>query len=396
MSYIKGIYPVLFLLLMSACSRQSGTENILSYVDPDIGGVGLLLQPTRPTVQLPNQMIRMYPVREDYLDDQIRYFPLTLISHRNGELFGIMPFTGELNDKAPVSAWDNQLEVATPYYYSTWLEDYDITVDFAPGAMSGYFRIQYNDGDKKLFLAKLHDGIWQMTENKTLTAEERFQGMKARVHCELGEEGSLESKTIAGRDRQFVVFRGNSPGVIEFRYAVSFISAEQARQNLAEEMPQCSFEKTKETAEAKWESALGKIEVEGGTDDQKRTFYTALYRCYERMINITEGGKYYSNYDGKVHESARPFYVDDWIWDTFLALHPLRTILDPETESDMIQSYITMYEQSGWLPAFPILWGDNPCMNGFHSTIMILSFLLMVLHSAYPILIPMRSKVFQY
>ncbi|MFH0841537.1 MAG: GH92 family glycosyl hydrolase [Bacteroidota bacterium] len=372
MSYKKGIYPVLFLLLISACSRQSGKENVLSYVDPDIGGVGLLLQPTRPTVQLPNQMIRMYPVREDYVDDQIRYFPLTLISHRNGELFGIMPFTGELSDKEAVSAWDNQLEIATPYYYSTWLEDYDITVEFAPGARSGYFRIKYNDGDKKIFLARLHDGLWQMTDNKTITAEERFRGMKAWVHCELEDEGSLESKTIVGRDRQFVVFNGNSPGVIEFRYAVSFISTEQARQNLKEEMHHLSFDEAKKNAEAKWQTVLGKIEVEGGTDDQKRTFYTALYRCYERMVNIREGGKYYSSYDGKVHETNRLFYIDDWIWDTYLALHPLRTILDPEMESDMIQSYVTIYEQSGWLPTFPVLWGDNPCMNGFHSTIMIL------------------------
>jgi predicted alpha-1,2-mannosidase len=90
------------------------------------------------------------------------------------------------------------------------------------------------------------------------------------------------------------------------------------------------------------------------------------------MVDITEDGQYYSNYDGKVHKSDRSFYVDDWIWDTYLAHHPLRAILNPEMEADMIQSYVLMYEQSGWLPTFPVLWGDNPCMNGFHSTITIL------------------------
>jgi predicted alpha-1,2-mannosidase len=63
--------------------------------------------------------------------------------------------------------------------------------------------------------------------------------------------------------------------------------------------------------------------------------------------------------------------VDDWVWDTYLALHPLRLILQPDMEADMIASYAAMYEQSGWLPTFPVIWGDNPCMNGFHSTIMI-------------------------
>ncbi len=90
------------------------------------------------------------------------------------------------------------------------------------------------------------------------------------------------------------------------------------------------------------------------------------------MINISEDGKYCSNYDGAVHESRRNFYVDDWAWDTYHALHLLRAILDPAMESDMIQSYVEMYKQSGWLPTFPVLFGDTPCMNGFHSTIMIL------------------------
>jgi predicted alpha-1,2-mannosidase len=369
----KRIYPVLLLLLVSGCQEQPGSNSVLSYVDPQIGGVGLLLQPTRPTVHLPNQMIRVYPVRKDYLDDQIRYFPLTIISHRLGELFGIMPFTGNFSGEAPVSAWDKQLEISTPFYLSTWLESYDITVEFAPGKKTGYFRFTFPEmADKKLFLVGLRDGEWQMTDNKTITAEESFEGMKAFVFGEFSEEGSLDIPSISGYGRQNINFLQSSENVIEFRYAVSFISEEQARQNLVSEIPRWSFEKVKNDAKKSWDSVLNRIKVDGGTLARKRTFYTALYRCYERMINITEGGKYYSNYDKKVHETDRNFYVDDWIWDTYLALHPLRTILNPNMESDMIQSYITMYMQSGWLPTFPVLWGDNPCMNGFHSTIMIL------------------------
>ena len=90
------------------------------------------------------------------------------------------------------------------------------------------------------------------------------------------------------------------------------------------------------------------------------------------MINITEGDQFYSNYDSAVHVNEGNFYVDDWIWDTFLALHPLRAILNPELENEMVKSYLKMYEQSGWLPQFPQLYGDAPPMNGFHSTIFIL------------------------
>lgn len=358
-----------FLLIY--CS-DPGEKN-LKYIDPDIGGVGLLLQPTRPTVQVPNQMVRMYPVRKDYLDDQIRFFPLSLISHRNGEIFGIMPFTG--NSDRTLSAWDQQLETTTPYYYSTWLEDFDILVEFTPGSKTGYFRVTYPaGGEKKLSLKIIQRGSWEMTSPTSLSAVEEFHGMKAYVHAEMNQEGKFNFLDEENQSRRegIISFPQNGGLTLEFRYGVSFISPEQAKENLRNEIPDWSFREVKEAAESGWKKIAGQIEVEGGTDSRKRTFYTALYRCYERMTDVTEGEKYYSNYDGKVHDADRKFYVDDWIWDTYLAHHPLRAILNPGVEADMVSSYIRMYEQSGWLPTFPILWGDNPCMNGFHSTVMIL------------------------
>ncbi|MCJ7448674.1 MAG: GH92 family glycosyl hydrolase [Bacteroidales bacterium] len=369
----RKICYILVILSFTGCNNRQVSSGGLEYVDPDIGGVGLLLQPTRPTVQLPNQMIRVYPVRKDYLDDQIRYFPLTIISHRLGELFGIMPFTGALSQEPPVSTWDNQLEISTPYFLSTWLEAYNITVEFTPGEKTGYFRFTFpGKSVKNLFLTNLRSGTWYMHDRRTISAEDSFSGMKAFIFGAFNNDGSYRDTIITGRKRQFITFHESSGNVVEFKYAVSFISVEQAKKNLGKEIPQWGFDRLKGDAKEAWEKVMNQIRVEGGSDAQKRTFYTALYRCYERMINITEEGRYYSNYDRQVHEADRDFYVDDWIWDTYLALHPLRNILNPAIEADMIQSYVTMYEQSGWLPTFPVLWGDNPCMNGFHSTVMIL------------------------
>lgn len=376
---IKQTARKLFLFLLLAVSvlltscKDESSSSVMSYVDPDIGGVGLLLQPTRPVVQLPNQMIRVYPSRKDYLDDQIRSFPLTLISHRNGELFGILPFTGKMITETPVSAWDNQLESTTPYYLKTWLEDYNITVEFTPGRMTGYFRFTYPEGSvKNLYLTGIRRGAWTTTGDNAISAVDSISGMSAFMTGEFTHSFLLHDTIINSRKKQYLVFQNNNRNIVEFRYSVSFISTEQAHRNIETEIPGWTFDEVKGKAEREWTKALGRISVKGGTDAQKRTFYTALYRCYERMVNITEDGKYYSNYDGKIHDAQRPFYIDDWIWDTYLALHPLRTILEPEKEADMIDSYVRMYEQSGWLPTFPILWGDNPCMNGFHSTIMIL------------------------
>ena len=117
-----------------------------------------------------------------------------------------------------------------------------------------------------------------------------------------------------------------------------------------------------------WKDALGRIKVEGGTERQLRIFYTSLYRGFERMVNISEYGRYFSGYDRQVHDdNNRPFYVDDWLWDTFRSHHPLLYILDPAMQTDMAESYVKMYEQSGWMPTFPQFYGDFPAMIGFHS-----------------------------
>jgi len=371
----KVLAGILVLCTPALAKGQTGTSNS-SYVVPSIGGVGLILQPTRPTVQIPNQMVRVYPVRNDYLDDQIKYFPLTLISHRLGELFGIMPFTGQLlANKEPVSAWDQQLETSTPYYYSVWLEDYSTTLEFAPGSKTGYFKITFPKGSlKNIFVKNVNEGTWKQVSSTVITGVEFFNGMKAYTYGEFNVPATFTEVAGGRKNRQaaIVSWPENSIETIEFKYAISFISQEQAEKNLKNEIKGWTFDAVKENARAAWDKVFGQIEVEGGTDARRRSFYTALYRCYERMVNITEDGQYYSNYDGKIHTDARTFYVDDWTWDTYLALHPLRAIFNREMESDMVASYVRMYEQSGWVPTFPVLWGDHACMNGFHSTIMML------------------------
>jgi len=88
------------------------------------------------------------------------------------------------------------------------------------------------------------------------------------------------------------------------------------------------------------------------------------------MINISEDGRYYSAFDGKVHDDGgKPFFTDDWVWDTYRATHPLRILIEPEMEKNMVQSYIRMAEQSpeGWMPTFPEVTGDSHRMNGNHA-----------------------------
>jgi predicted alpha-1,2-mannosidase len=376
----------LFVLFLSVsclnCLAQSAD------VDPTIGNIGQLLEPTRPTASLPNQPVRMYPIRKDYLDDQITCFPLTAVSHRLGEVFALRPTTKPVAPEgwSARMPYDHDLEITRPWYYRTFLLDDNITVEFAPGRFTGYYRFtfpanstpsllldMFNDGESSWnFATPIGSGDPQPAgayNTNYLQGMETWQGnVKVYMYGTLTLPGT--ANTIDKKKSSISFPEGTT--TVGLRYAISFISAEQAKKNYNEEIKAKSFDQVKQHAESAWSAALSRIKVEGGTPAQRRSFYTALYRCYERMVDITEDGQYFSGYDHKIESDSRPFYVDDWSWDTYLALHPLREILHPAQEEDMLQSYVRMYRQSGWMPTFPVLFGDYACMNGFHSSIIFL------------------------
>ena len=330
----------------------------VEYVDPTIGNVGILLVPTRPAVYLPNSMVRFYPIRADAMDDQIASFPLTISSHRMDELFSIMP--GVLGGPA---AYDQ--ERTTPYYYSVRFDESLIQTEFSPTERCGYFRFTFPHGNASVELSNRQIGNLQAQGPGAVAGEEQFSNMKAFVYGEFSLPVTFKTETNGGRSHVTAVSR--EANVIEFRYGISFISVEQAKKNLRREIPAWGFDGVKDAAKARWNQTLGQIAVEGGTEAQRRVFYTALYRCFERMVNITEDGRYYSGFDHQIHEDARPFYVDNWLWDTYRALEPLQTLLDPDKEADKIQSYVRMYQQSGIMPTFAVVSGNYACMNGNHS-----------------------------
>src|SRR5712664_609572 len=328
------------LLAFAAAAVFLSTVSVraqVEYVDPSMGGQGFMLEPTRPTVSLPNSMVRVYPVRKDQLDDPIRSFPLTIISHRLGELFWLMPTAG------------------------------------APGARCGYFRFTFPSGKPVVLLANRRGGDLS-SDGQSISGKENISGegerspgtMQAFVYGEFSAPVTIQTSNSRNGQR-LAVSAPDGRKVLEFRYGISFISIEQAKKTLQEQIPAWNFDKVKSNAKDRWNEVLGQIQVEGGTPEQKRVFYTSLYRCYERMVNITEDGQYYSAFDHKVHRDPRPFYVDNWLWDTYRALEPLHTLLNPEMEADKVQSYVRMYEQSGWMPVFAVLWGNHECMTGNHA-----------------------------
>lgn len=376
--------PALTFCLVIAITLAKGQSvSNIKYIDPQIGNVGALLEPTRPLTHLPNQLIRFTPQRKDNFDDQISSFPLTLVSHRLGQVFSVKPFVKPVNagSWSQLQTWDHDLETSSPWFYTTYLIDDEVTVSFTPGAKSGIFRFEFPKGSEpSLLFGNYNNGAneYNFSGNEVTGIEVYHGNIKVFLYGKFnvtGKAGALENGKIENRNsisgnntKAFLQFPKGT-NTVEFQYALSYISAEQAKKNFGSELNGQHFNSLQAQAKQIWDKTFSQIQVEGGTEAQKRSFYTALYRCYERMVNITEDGAYFSGFDNQIHKDARPFYTDDWAWDTYLAHHPLRVILNPEQEADMLQSYVRMYQQSGWMPTFPVLFGDHACMNGFHSSV---------------------------
>src|ERR1700733_11685761 len=197
-------------------------------VDPTIGNVSILLEPTRPTAYLPNSMVRMYPMRKDALDDRIQYFPLTILSHRQPELFAVIP-----GGEQP-AVYD--AEHATPYFYSTRFDESMIRTEFAPAHQAGYFHFSFPDGNAELHVKNLHAGSLHSVAKNAVAGEERVMGMTAYFYAETSEPVSAETAREKDGDHYTLSARGAK--VLEFRYGVSFITVEQAKKTLQREIPE--------------------------------------------------------------------------------------------------------------------------------------------------------------
>ena len=175
----------------------------------------------------------------------------------------------------------------------------------------------------------------------------------------------LEGKHVGA----FLKFDTGRNKVIGCKVASSFISPEQAALNLQKEIGGADFDTVRQRAESAWNDALGRVQIEGGSDDQRRTFYSALYRSIlfpHRFYELDANNQpvYFSPYDGKVHQGF--LYTDSGFWDTFRAAHPLYNLLFPEISSEILQGLINAYDQSGYLPEWASP-GHRPCMIGNHA-----------------------------
>ena len=370
------------LALLVSCSTPNVTEKTpVDYVNPYMGNISHLLVPTFPTIHLPNSMLRVYPERPDYTSDQIKGLPLIVTSHRGSSAFNLSPYQGREETLRPVVNYTYDNEVIKPYYYRVYLDEQNTDIKYAPSHQSAQYEISYEKDASVYLILNSKNGAMRVNDN-TVSGYQQLEN-NTRVYLYLETENkpektgvlqdnklNTELDTIRGNNACVALYFGDKAQVQKIRYGISFISEEQAKSNMEREQKFYDVNALAEAGKKVWNDALGKIEVQSPDENEKTIFYTSLYRCYERPVNISEDGRYFSAFDGKVHEDGgNAFYTDDWIWDTYRATHPLRVLIDTLTETNVIRSYILMAEQMGdmWMPTFPEITGDSRRMNSNHA-----------------------------
>ena len=384
MRYRRGIsacaVSLMAVLLTSCATQRASTHAPVDYVNPYMGNISHLLVPTYPTIHLPNSLLRVYPERHDFTADRLHGLPLIVTSHRGSSAFNLSPLQDLKTAGKSVIDYSYDQEEIKPYSYRVFLENEDIAVNFAVSHQSALYAFTYDKPETAYLMFNTRDGklSWDGTglsgsqdigNHTTVYMYAIPEKEPTFVKVKRGEN-LLEGTEAEGKNACVILGFAPQGKEVRLRYGVSFIDAEQAKANVNREIVDYDLEQVKQAGRNVWNDALGKISVQGeGKVGDINVFYTSLYRTFERPVNISEDGRYFSGFDGQVHDDhGRPFYTDDWIWDSYRAHHPLHVLIEGEKEADILNSFVLMSEQMErpWLPTFPEINGDSRRMNSNH------------------------------
>ena len=290
--------------------------------------------------------------------------------------FAIMPVTGHLKftQDERASWFSHKAEISKPYYYSVYLADHDVTTEITPTERAAQFRFTFPKNDSSfVVIDALDKGSYIKIipkENKVIGYTKRYASGKLQNfknyfvlifdkpftvakawHGKTLAQDSLEiTADHAGAVIGFKTQKGEKVGL---KVASSFISFDQAELNLKRELADDSFDQTKAKAKAVWNKTLNHIQVEGGTVDQMRTFYSCFYRALffpNKLYELDANNKivHWSPYNGKIMPGY--MFAGTGFWDTFRALYPFLNLVYPSINKEMQQGLINDYKEGGWLP----------------------------------------------
>lgn len=396
---------VMALLFGVGCMFSQKLKDPVDYVNPLMGTDSKFLLSngnTYPAIALPWGMNFWMPQTGKMGDgwayvydaDKIRGFKQT---HQPSPWindygqFSIMPMTKQLKiDQDDRASWfSHKAEKATPYYYSVYLSEYDLTTEITPTERCAYFRFTFPKSDQAYIVIDAFD---RGSYIKIIPEDNKIVGYTTRNSGGVPEnfrnyfviqfdkpfayrkvwaggsivEGPLELQAEhVGAAIGFATYRGEQ---VHARVASSFISLEQAERNL-NEIGNKNFDQTKEVARNTWNDVLGRIRIESDDVERMRTFYSCFYRSvlFPRMFfeyDAKGNPIHYSPYNGKV--LAGYMYTDTGFWDTFRCLFPFVNLVFPSVGEKMQAGLLNTYLESGFFPEWASP-GHRGCMIGNNS-----------------------------
>ena len=391
--------------LFFACLSAFAAKDPVDYVNPLMGTdskFSLSNGNTYPAIAMPWGMNFWTPQTGEmgdgwaytYHSDKIRGFKQT---HQPSPWindygqFSLMPVTGRLAiDQNHRASWfSHKAETVTPYYYSVYLADHDVTTEIAPTERCAYFRFTFPETDKSYVVIDAFD---RGSYVKVIPEQNKIVGYTTRNSG--GVPRNFKNWFVIEFDKPFdnqLVWAGYDPvknhlelesnhvgAVVGFKtrrgeavhakVASSFISLEQAEQNL-KEIGDRTFDQVKEAGRAVWNDVLGRIEIEDDDIHRKETFYSCLYRSVlfpRSLFEVTAEGNvmHYSPFNGEVLPGY--MFTDTGFWDTFRCLFPLVNLVYPSMGEKMQEGLLNTYLESGFFPEWASP-GHRGCMVGNNS-----------------------------
>jgi predicted alpha-1,2-mannosidase len=319
-----------------------------------------------PGASVPNAMVQLSPITKfgsgagyEYESSVIYAFAHTNKGHWNLCNIPILPVSGDVNPADFGSSFSHKNESAHPGFYQVYLERYGINVELTSTLRTGYHRYTYKDSaqPKKLVvnLAISNEQIkdWKI-EADGANAFKGFQVASEKIFFyALSSYKIKEIERLKGQKAELpVVDLADGIGPVEIKIGLSFVSTENAKENLQKELGNKNFETVKGEASTTWEELLSKIQVSGGIERQKELFYSCLYRSFLWPALRSDVNGEYTDANGAVVKANYQYYTLPSLWDDYRNKLVLLGMISPDVTTDVIRSLIDRGEKTGFIPTF--------------------------------------------
>lgn len=288
---------------------------------------------------------------------------------------GDIAFLPTFDAKTYTERFSHDAEYVRPGYYTVRLADSKILVELTATQRAGMHRYTYPLSSKQpLLKLNLKQGIgWDKMTKCQLTQENPTTVSGYRLSEGWAKDQRVYFVAEFSRAVKLQEMQADSVGVFSFddatkpllvRVGISAVSVDNAKANLRAEIKDWNFDRVAQEADAAWNDELGKIKVETPNLDDKTIFYTGLYHTMIAPSVFSDVNGQYRGSDGKIYQGDFVNYTTLSLWDTYRAAHPLMTIIHPEKQRDIAQTFLHIFQQQGKLPVWHLVGNETDCMVG--------------------------------